>query len=182
MSEKVYPVPAEWAKRAYVDDAKYEAMYKRSVEDPDGFWAEQAKRIDWIKPFTKVKNTSFEAPTSRSNGSRTARSTSRPIASTAISKSAATRSPSSGSRTIPRPSAARSPTASSTARSAIFANVLKKLGVKKGDRVTIYMPMIPEAAIAMLACARIGAIHSVVFGGFSPDALAGRIDDCRSNS
>ena len=105
--------------------------------------------------------------TSRSSGSRTARSTSAPTASTAISRSAATRSPSSGKATIPTIHKT-SPTGSCTPRCCRFANVLKKHGVKKGDRVTIYLPMISEAAYAMLACARIGAVHSVVFGGFSP--------------
>ena len=102
MSEKVYDVPAEWAKRAYVDDAKYQAMYERSIKDPDGFWGEHGKRIDWIKPFTKVKNdVASIRTTSRSDGSRTASPTSRSIASTAICRSAPTRPRSSGKATIP---------------------------------------------------------------------------------
>ena len=143
--DKVYDVPAEWQKRALIDDAKYQEMYARSLKDPNGFWAEQAKRIDWIKPFSKVKNTSFAPQTSRSNGSRTARSTSASIASTAISPSAATRPRSSGKATIPR-TTRRSPISELHADVCRFANVLKAHGVKKGDRVTIYMPMIPEAA------------------------------------
>ena len=99
MSEKLYPVPAEWAKRAWVDDAKYQELYERSVKDPDGFWGEMGRRLDWIKPYTKVKNTSFDGDTSRSNGSRTARSTSAPTASTATSRPAAIRSRSSGRAT-----------------------------------------------------------------------------------
>ncbi len=144
-------------------------MYARSIRDPDGFWGEQAKRLDWIKPFTKVKNASYRPAMSRSNGSRTARSTSPTTASTVISPSAATRPRSSGKATTPRTT--RQITYKQLhAEVCRFANVLKAHGVKKGDRVTIYMPMIPEAAIAMLACARIGAVHSVVFGGFSPDS------------
>ena len=170
MSDKIYDVPAEWTKRAYVDDAKYQEMYERSVADPDGFWAEQAKRIDWIKPFTKVKNTSFDPATSRSNGSRTARSTSPPTASTAISQKRGDQTAIIWEGDDPEGRQARSPIASCTTQVCRFANVLKSRGVKKGDRVTIYMPMIPEAAYAMLACARIGAVHSVVFGGFSPDS------------
>ena len=180
MSEvKVHPVPAEWAKRAYIDEAKYQAMYRRSVADPDGFWADEAKRIDWIRPFTKVKNTSFAAPDISikwfEDGTLN-------VSANCLDRHLASR----GDQVAilwqgDDPAEHRRLTYRELHREvSIFANVLKKLGVQKGDRVTIYLPMIPEAAIAMLACARIGAIHSVVFGGFSPDALAGRIDDCRS--
>jgi acetyl-CoA synthetase len=180
MSEvKVHPVPAEWAKRAYIDEAKYQAMYRRSVDDPNGFWADEAKRIDWIRPFTRVKNTSFAAPDVSikwfEDGTLN-------VSANCLDRHLATR----GDQVAilwqgDDPAEHRRLTYRELHREvSIFANVLKKLGVQKGDRVTIYLPMIPEAAIAMLACARIGAIHSVVFGGFSPDALAGRIDDCRS--
>ena len=163
-----------------IDDAIYRAMYEASITDPETFWREHGKRIDWIKPYTRVKNTSFAFPMSRSNGSRTAPSTSRPIASIAISRSGVLKSPSFGSPTIHR-EAPRHITYGELHREVnVFANVLLSMGVKRGDRVTIYLPMVPEAAYAMLACARIGAIHSVVFGGFSPDALAGRITDCKS--
>ncbi len=180
MSETVHPVPADWAKRAYVDRAKYEAMYTQSVEDPDGFWGEQAKRIDWIKPFTKVKNTSFEAPdisikwfedgTLNVSANCTDRHLEKRGDQVAI---------------LWEPDDPKAPAHKITYREVHesvckLANVLKSHGVKKGDRVTIYMPMIPEVAYAMLACARIGAVHSVVFGGFSAEALAGRIEDCRS--
>jgi acetyl-CoA synthetase len=180
MSETVHPVPAEWAKRAYVDRAKYEAMYTQSVEDPDGFWGEQAKRIDWIKPFTKVKNTSFEVPdisikwfedgTLNVSANCTDRHLEKRGDQVAI---------------LWEPDDPKAPAHKITYREVHesvckLANVLKSHGVKKGDRVTIYMPMIPEVAYAMLACARIGAVHSVVFGGFSAEALAGRIEDCRS--
>jgi acetyl-CoA synthetase len=176
---KVYPVPAEWAKRAWVDDAKYRAMYQRSVDDPNGFWAEHGRRIDWIKPFTKVKNTTFDAPVSIKwfeDGTLN-------VSANCLDRHLATR----GDQTAilwepddPNGTVRRITYRDLHRQVSIFANVLKKMGAKKGDRITIYLPMIPETAVAMLACARIGAIHSVVFGGFSPDSLAGRIDDCAS--
>ena len=182
MSEvTVHPVPAEWKARAYIDNDKYLAMYKRSVDDPEGFWREQAGRIDWIKPFTKVKNVSYKAPDISikwfEDGSLN-------IAANCLDRHLATR----GDQVaiLWEPDDPKAAVRTLTYRQlhhdvCVFANVLKKLGVKKGDRVTIYLPMIPETAVAMLACARIGAIHSVVFAGFSPDSLGGRIDDCRSN-
>ncbi len=170
------PVPAEWASRAWIDWVKYQEMYKRSITDPDGFWGEMGKRIDWIKPYTKVKNTSFDPHNVSIKWFEDGTSTSATTASTGTLRSVATRWRSSG-RAMIRRSTRRSPIASCTSGSASLPNVLKANGVKKGDRVTIYLPMIPEAAYAMLACARIGAIHSVVFGGFSPDSLAGRIID-----
>jgi len=179
MSEKVYPVSTDWRTRAYVDDAQYQTMYRRSMMDPDGFWAEQAQRLDWIKPFTQVKNTSF-APGAVSI--RWYEDGTLNVSANCIDRHLETKS----SRTAiiwegDDPSEQRHITyAELHAEVCRFANVLKGLGVSKGDRVTIYMPMIPEAAYAMLACARIGAVHSVVFGGFSPDSLAGRIQDCES--
>lgn len=180
MSAKIYDVPAEWAKRAWIDEAKYKEMYAASVKDPNAFWGEEAKRVDWIKPFTKVKNTSY-APGKVSikwfeDGALNA-------AHNCIDRHLAKR----GDQVAiiwegDDPKDAKSITYKEMhAEVCRFANVLKARGVKKGDRVTIYMPMIPEAAYAMLACARIGAIHSVVFGGFSPDSLAGRIEDCKSS-
>jgi acetyl-CoA synthetase len=180
MSEKIYDVPADWKKRAFADDATYLEMYARSVKDPNGFWSEQAKRIDWIKPFTKVKNTSFDTHNVSikwfEDGTLNA-------CYNCIDRHLAKR----GDQTAllwegddPKDSKALS-YKQLHAEVCRFANVLKARGVKKGDRVTIYMPMILEAAISMLACARIGAIHSVVFGGFSPDSLAGRITDCKSD-
>jgi len=180
MSEKIYDVPAEWRKRAYVDDAKYQDMYARSIKDPDGFWAEQAKRIDWIKPFKKVKNTSYDPHNVFikwfEDGTLN-------VCHNCVDRHLAKR----GDQTAilwegDNPKDDKKLTYKQLhAEVCRFANVLKARGVKKGDRVTIYMPMIPEAAISMLACTRIGAIHSVVFGGFSPDSLAGRIEDCKSN-
>ena len=179
MSDKVYPVSAEAAGRAFIDDAKYKAMYERSVKDPDGFWGEAAKRLDWIKPFTKVKNTSF-APGNVSI--RWFEDGTLNISANCIDRHLATRAdqvaiiwegdnPAESEKITYR---------QLHERVQKFANVLKKLGVKKGDCVTIYLPMIPEAAYAMLACTRIGAIHSIVFGGFSPDSLQNRIDDADS--
>jgi acetyl-CoA synthetase len=178
MSDKVYAVPAEWAKRAYLDDAGYKAMYARSVDDPNRFWAEQGKRVDWIKPFTKVKNTDFNAPVSIKwfeDGTLN-------VSANCLDRHLEKR----GDQVAiiwegDDPAHSKKITYRQLhAEVCRFANVLKGLGAKKGDRITIYMPMIPEAAVAMLACARIGAIHSVVFGGFSPDSLSGRINDCNS--
>jgi len=180
MSETVHPVPAEWAKRAYVDRAKYDEMYKRSIEDPDGFWAEQAARIDWIKPFTKVKNTSFDVLDVTIKWFEDGELN---VSANCIDRHLDKR----GDQTaiLWEPDDPKAPHRTITYSElhenvCKLANVLKSHGVKKGDRVTIYMPMIPEVAFAMLACARIGAIHSVVFAGFSAEALAGRIEDCRS--
>ncbi|HEY3679936.1 MAG TPA: AMP-binding protein, partial [Bradyrhizobium sp.] len=179
MSDKIYDVSAEWAKRAFVDRAKYRDMYARSVTDPKGFWAEQAKRVDWIKPFTKVENTSY-APGNISikwfeDGVLN-------VAANCIDRHLDKR----GDQTAiiwegDDPSESRHITYRQLHDEVCkMANVLRNRNVKKGDRVTIYLPMIPEAAYAMLACARIGAIHSVVFAGFSPDSLAQRITDCTS--
>jgi acetyl-CoA synthetase len=180
MSDKIYEIPAEWTKRAYVRDADYHRMYERSVADPDGFWAEQAERIHWSKPFTKVKNTSFDP---RHVSIKWFEDGSTNAAYNCIDRHLAKR----GDQTAiiwqgddPRDSKkiTYKELHDEVCR---FANVLRNRNVGKGDRVTIYLPMIPEAAYAILACARIGAIHSVVFGGFSPESLAGRIEDCKSN-
>jgi acetyl-CoA synthetase len=179
MAEKIYDVPAEWAKRAYIDNAKYEAMYAQSIKDPNGFWAEQAKRVDWIKPFTVVKNTSYDP---RNVSIRWFEDGVLNIAHNCVDRHLDKR----GDQVAiiwegDDPKDDKSITYRELhAAVCTMANVLKANGVKKGDRVTIYLPMIPEATYAMLACARIGAIHSVVFGGFSPDSLAGRIEDAKS--
>jgi acetyl-CoA synthetase len=180
MSEKIYDVPAEWKKRAFIDDAKYQEMYAASLKDPNAFWAEQAKRIHWMKHFTKVKNTSFDKQHVSikwfEDGTTNA-------AYNCIDRHLHSR----GDQTAiiweaDDPKESKKITYRELHDEVChFANILRNRNVKKGDRVTIYMPMIPEAAYAMLACARIGAIHSVVFGGFSPDSLAGRIEDCKSN-
>ncbi len=179
MSDKVYDVPAEWAKRAWVDKAKYEEMYKRALNDPQGFWAEQGKRIDWFTPFTKVKNTSFDAHNVSIKWFEDGVTN---VAFNCVDRHL----PKRANQTAiiwegDNPAESRHITYAELADEVNrFANVLHFHGVKKGDRVTIYLPMIPETAYAMLACARLGAIHSVVFGGFSPDAVAGRIEDAQS--
>jgi acetyl-CoA synthetase len=180
MSDKIHEVPAEWKKRAWFDDAKYQEMYARSLKDPDGFWAEQAKRLHWYKTPSKIKNTSF-APDNVSikwfeDGTTN-------CAYNCIDRHLEKR----GDQTAiiwegDDPKDDKKITYRQLHQEVCrFANVLKAQGVKKGDRVTIYLPMIPEAAYAMLACARIGAVHSVIFGGFSPDSIAGRIEDCKSS-
>ncbi len=179
MSDKVYDVPAEWAKRAWIDHAKYEEMYKHSLSDPEGFWGEHGKRIDWFKPYTKVKNTSFDAHNVSIKWFEDGVTN---VAYNCVDRHL----PKRANQTAiiwegDNPAESRRITyAELTDEVNRFANVLHFHGVRKGDRVTIYLPMIPEVAYAMLACARIGAIHSVVFGGFSADALAGRITDAKS--
>jgi acetyl-CoA synthetase len=179
MSEKIYNVPAEWAARAFLDNEKYLAMYKRSVEDPNGFWGEMGKRIDWVKPYTKVKNTSYDP---HNVSIKWYEDGTLNVCYNCVDRHLKTRAdqvaiiwegddPTHDEKITYR---------QLHERVCKLANVLKANGVKKGDRVTIYLPMIPEAAYAVLACARIGAVHSVVFGGFSPDSLAGRINDAES--
>ena len=178
MSEKIYDVPAAWAKRAYIDDEKYQEMYARSVQDPEGFWAEHARRIDWMRPFSKVKNTAFTGNVSIrwfEDGATNA-------AWNCIDRHLPTRADQTaiiweGDDPADSKRITYQELHDEVCR---FANILRNRNVEKGDRVTIYLPMIPEAVYAMLACARIGAVHSVVFGGFSPDSLAGRIKDCGS--
>ena len=180
MDTQIYPVPAKVREHALIDDAGYREMYARSIEDKEGFWAEQAHRIDWIKPFTEVKDVSFAKDDLHirwyHDGTLNA-------CYNCIDRHLDTKGddvaiiwegddPARDLKITYR---------ELHAKVCKFANALKALGAKRGDRITIYMPMIPEAAISMLACARIGAVHSVVFGGFSPDALAGRIVDCESN-
>ena len=164
---------------AHADRAKYDAMYKESIEDPEGFWGREGKRIDWIKPYTKVKNTSF-AP--GNIDIRWFEDGTLNVAANCIDRHVATR----GDQTAiiwepddPNAEAAHITYRQLHAEVCKFANVLKKMGVGKGDRVVLYLPMIPQAAYAMLACARIGAIHSIVFAGFSPDALAARVNQCQ---
>ncbi|MFG1421220.1 acetate--CoA ligase [Roseixanthobacter liquoris] len=179
MSDSIYQVPAEWQGRAFVDAAEYAAMYKASVSDPDTFWAEHGKRIHWFEPFTTVKNTSFEPGAVSIKWFEDGITN---VAYNCVDRHLAER----GDQVAiiwegDDPSESRNITYRELSEQVNrFANVLRNRDVKKGDRVTIYMPMIPEAAYAMLACARLGAIHSVVFGGFSPDSLAGRISDCES--
>ncbi|MEM9684211.1 MAG: AMP-binding protein, partial [Pseudomonadota bacterium] len=175
-----YPVPDDWATRAWADNETYLEMYERSVRDPDGFWAEQAKRLDWFTEPTKIKNTSYD-PHNVSikwfeDGVLNA-------SHNCLDRHLETR----GDQTAiiwegDDPADSKTLTYRELhAEVCKLANAMTSVGVKKGDRVTIYMPMIPEAAVAMLATVRIGAVHSIVFGGFSPDSLANRIQDCDSN-
>jgi acetyl-CoA synthetase len=177
---KKYPVAAAVAKQAWADEAKYRAMYQTSIEDPEGFWSEQANELEWLKPFTKVKDVSYDAADLHIRWFEDGEIN---VAANCLDRHLAKR----GDQTAiiwegDDPSVdAKITYRELHERVCRLGNALRSLGVKKGDRVTIYMPMIPEAAVAMLACARIGAVHSVVFGGFSPEALRGRIEDCASN-
>jgi len=179
VEDLLYPVLSEWKSRSHIDKAEYEVMYERSIKDPDGFWAEQGRCIDWIKPFTKVQNSTFGPPDVSIKWFEDGTTN---VAQNCIDRHLVSR----GDQIAiiwegDDPSESRHITYKQLhAEVCRFANVLKASGVKKGDTVSLYMPMIPEAAYAMLACARIGAIHSVVFGGFSSDALAGRITDAKS--
>ncbi|HVA35592.1 MAG TPA: AMP-binding protein, partial [Stellaceae bacterium] len=174
----MFPVPRNVAQSAWVSEKKYFEMYEESIRNPDRFWAEHGKRVDWIKPFTKVKNTTFDGNVSIKwfeDGTLNA-------SYNCIDRHLKLRADQTailweGDDPAESRHVSYGELHESVCR---LGNVLKGLGVKKGDRVTIYMPMIPEAAFAMLACARIGAVHSVVFGGFSPESLVGRIKDCRS--
>ncbi len=180
MSETLYPVPEAIAKSAHVDNDKYLEMYQQSIDDPNGFWAEQGKTIDWIKPYTKVKNSTYEYPdvsikwfedgTLNVSANCIDRHLEKNADKVAIIWE--------GDDPADDVKISYRELYEHVCR---LSNTMKSQGVKKGDRVTIYMPMVPEAAYAMLACTRIGAVHSIVFGGFSPDALAGRIHDCDSN-
>src|SRR6056297_1940612 len=178
MSEKTYPPTADFAANAHVDADRYNEMYQASISDPDGFWAEHGKRVDWMKPFSKVKNVSFEPGNIAikwfEDGTLN-------VAANCIDRHLETR----GDQTaiIWEPDDPGDAAQHITYRQlhenvCKMSNVFKNLGVGKGDRVVIYLPMVPEAAYAMLACARIGAIHSIVFAGFSPDALGARVNGC----
>ncbi len=176
----VYPVPATWAARTRVDARAYEALYASARDDADGFWLEQAKRLDWMTPPTQAGDWSYDADDFHirwfADGVLNA-------SANCLDRHLADRGDAVALIWEPDDTAEeprRFTYAELHAEVCRFANVLKAQGVAKGDRVTLYMPMIPEAAFALLACARIGAIHSVVFGGFSPEALAGRIEDCGS--
>ncbi|WP_133637106.1 acetate--CoA ligase, partial [Zavarzinia compransoris] len=186
MSQDIYPVPAGFAAGARIDASGYEAAYRRSLEDPAGFWAEAGRRLDWITPYSPgaVKDVSFGGPGAASGDVhiRWFHDGTLNVAANCLDRHLGPR----GDKVAilwegDNPADSRAITYRQLhAEVSRFANALLDLGVQKGDRVTIYLPMIPEAAVAMLACARIGAIHSIVFGGFSPDSLAGRIVDCGS--
>ena len=173
------PVPADWAQNALVDEAKYNEMYAQSIDDPEAFWGEQGKRIDWIKPYTQVKDVSYARDDLHirwyQDGTLNA-------SVNCLDRHLATR----GDQTAiiwegDDPNDSKSLTYRELYEEVCrLSNVLKANGAKKGDRITIYLPMIPQIAVAVLACARIGAVHSVIFGGFSPDSISGRIHDSDS--
>jgi acetyl-CoA synthetase len=174
----VIPVPAKVAANAWVDEAGYFKLYEESIANPEKFWGEHGKRLHWVKPYTRVKNSSYKGDVSIKwfeDGTLNA-------SYNCIDRHLQTRADQTailweGDSPHEHKHVSYAELHENVCR---LANVMKAQGVKKGDRVTIYLPMIPEAAYAMLACARIGAVHSVVFGGFSPDSLVGRIQDCRS--
>ena len=180
MSDELIAVSPDWAKRAYVDEAKYKEMYEASVKDPVRFWGEHGKRVDWIKPYSAdaVRDVDYTGDVRI----RWFHDGVLNVSANCVDRHLAKRAdqvaiiwegddPAKSKKITYR---------ELHAEVSRMANALKELGAKKGDRVTIYLPMIPEAAYAMLACTRIGAVHSVVFGGFSPDSLANRIVDCES--
>ena len=178
--DRLFAPSASTVANALIDNSGYQAMYDASIADPDAFWAEHGKRIDWIKPYSQVSDVSYDKADLHISwfGDGTLNA-----AANCLDRHLAGR----GDQTAiiwegDDPSDSRHISYAELHEEVCkFANVLKAEGAKRGDRITIYMPMIPEATVAMLACARIGAVHSVVFGGFSPDALAGRIQDCDSN-
>jgi acetyl-CoA synthetase len=179
MQDKIYDVSPEWSRRALLNDAGYRAKYEASVKNPEAFWAEEAKRIHWFKQPTRIKNTNFGPDTVAIRWFEDGVTN---VAYNCVDRHLDTR----GDQVAiiwegDDPSESKNITYRELHDEVCrMANVMRNRGVEKGDRVTIYMPMIPEAAYAMLACARLGAVHSVVFGGFSPDSLAGRIEDAQS--
>ncbi|MGB1641224.1 MAG: acetate--CoA ligase [Paracoccaceae bacterium] len=177
MTDLTYPPSEEFVKSAHVDAKGFAEMYAASVSDPEAFWGEHGKRVDWMKPFSKVKNVTYTHPDVSikwyEDGTLN-------VAANCVDRHLATRRDQTailweGDNPAESKSISYGELHENVSK---LSNVYKSLGVKKGDRVVLYMPMIPEAAYAMLACARIGAIHSIVFGGFSPEALASRIEDC----
>jgi acetyl-CoA synthetase len=176
MSTDLFPPSAEFASNAHVDKAKYDEMYAASIADPEAFWGEHGKRLDWIKPYTKVKDVTYKYPDVSIKWYEDGVLN---VCANCIDRHLPARANQTaivweGDDPADDKHITYAELHDSVSR---LANVYKDLGVSKGDRVVLYMPMIPEAAYAMLACARIGAIHSIVFGGFSPDALASRITD-----
>jgi len=180
MSDKIYPPSADFIANAHINKDKYDAMYAASIKDPEAFWAEHGKRIDWITPFSKVKNVNYAYPDVSIKWFEDGELN---VSANCIDRHLATR----GDQTAiiwegDNPNESKHITYNELhAQVSKLANVYKNMGVGKGDRVVLYIPMIPEAAYAMLACARIGAIHSIVFAGFSPEALAARVDGCKAS-
>ena len=180
MSEQVFPVPADWSTRAYIDAAKYDEMYQASISDPESFWASQGKRLDWFAPYSKIRDVSYDAKDFRIRWFYDGVLN---VAHNCLDRHLPAKKDDiaflwEGDEPDQSKDVTYGMLHEMVCRT---ANVMKTHGVKKGDRVTIYLPMIPEAAAAMLACARIGAIHSVIFAGFSPQSIAGRIQDAESD-
>jgi acetyl-CoA synthetase len=179
MSDKLFKVPADWAKNSYVNQSSYEAKYKESINNNEKFWADEGKRIHWFKPYTKIKEVTYST---------------KKISIKWFYDGTTNVSYNCIDRHLPKrakqtaiifegddPKESKNITYQELSDEVCkLANGLKEIGIKKGDRVTIYMPMVPEGVYAMLACTRIGAIHSVVFGGFSPDSIVNRVLDCKS--
>ena len=180
MSDKMYPPSADFIANAHITKDKYVAMYNASVNDPEAFWAEHGKRVDWMTPFTKIKNVNYAYPDVSIKWFEDGELN---VAANCIDRHLATR----GDQTAiiwegDNPDESKHITYNELhVQVSKLANVYKNMGVGKGDRVVLYLPMIPEAAYAMLACARIGAVHSIVFAGFSPEALAARVDGCKAS-
>ena len=180
MSDKMYPPSADFIANAHITKDKYDAMYAASVNDPEAFWAEHGKRVDWMTPFTKIKNVNYAYPNVSIKWFEDGELN---VSANCIDRHLATR----GDQTAiiwegDNPDESKHITYNELhTQVSKLANVYKNMGVGKGDRVVLYIPMIPEAAYAMLACARIGAIHSIVFAGFSPEALAARVDGCKAS-
>jgi acetyl-CoA synthetase len=175
-----HPVPAEWASRAYVNAERYQQLYQRSLDEPEAFWRDETARLDWIKPWTKLSQCSYDEA---DFGIEWFADGTLNVAANCLDRHLAERGDTvaiiwEGDDSQHQRRLTYRQLHGEVCR---MANALKQLGARKGDRITIYLPMIPEAAVAMLACTRIGAIHSIVFGGFSPEALAGRIQDCDSS-
>ncbi len=180
MSDKMYPPSADFIANAHINKDKYDAMYAASINDPEAFWAEHGRRVDWMKPFSKVKNVNYSYPDVSIKWFEDGELN---VAANCIDRHLATR----GDQTAiiwegDNPDESKHITYNELhTQVSKLANVYKNMGVGKGDRVVLYIPMIPEAAYAMLACARIGAVHSIVFAGFSPEALAARVDGCKAS-
>ncbi|MFB0911882.1 MAG: AMP-binding protein, partial [Glaciecola sp.] len=178
-AKKLYPVPESYKKDTLLTPEQYNAMYEKSVNDPDAFWSEQMTQIDWYKTPTIIKNTTFDAEELSIKWFEDGELN---VSYNCIDRHLATRAKKTalfweGDNPNDSQKVSYQELHYEVCK---LANGLKKLGVKKGDRVALYMPMVPHAAYAMLACARIGAIHSVIFGGFSPNAIADRINDSQA--
>ena len=178
--EPIFRVTPKWARKAYVDKKQYEKKYKLSIKDNEGFWKKEGKRIDWIKPYTKIKDVKYSKTDVKIKWyyDGTLNASANCIDRHLKDKKNKTAIIWVGDDPKDSKSISYKELHKNVCRA---ANALRDLGIKKGDRVTIYLTMIPELAYVMLACARIGAIHSIIFGGFSPDSIAGRINDCKSD-